>query len=516
MEDSLPTDAATPDAFLDLLRDHPEWSDERREAVLGRLVERFDAARVVAALIPRLRNLRGADAEAILRLVEAHPEPALMKALADAVDGDEDLPPETAWQALAVLDAAGGLDAYPSLAERWEDLNELLDDGDSVDSLVEQIEEDPEGIWLALQGLGSVEPELRAQIVSGLGDGPIGPGLAEFLRLLSYSGDRVTRATALEVLQAAEPENQEVGRAWQDLADRHPDPAVVECAKTQLGVRRPGDSTLPQVASRGSRTELATVSPRLLRSLVTAIDGRGRGWVVLGSAGSRGLVTAVFECDIRSGVVDASGDVAVDRREFTRSVEEWGSRGDLATVTDAHDLALGLLAGCLTLGDSAAPPAYRFWLEAALGRDFRPAPFRADFPDWSPASFPFEETAARSEAILAACPDWLDVSPFTTEMAVEIRLRENSTTPDPQRDAGAYRVLFERHLRRELERYRRMLLWMAWFWRASGQSDLSQAALALAWQLSDAQHVVPGHPFAVALTTRSLAEAMRTLDLPRR
>ena len=75
----------------------------------------------------------------------------------------------------------------------------------------------------------------------------------------------------------------------------------------------------------------------------------------------------------------------------------------------------------------------------------------------------------------------------------------------------AYRYLFEHRLRGELERYRRMLLWMAWFWRAKGDDELARSALALSWQLSDAQHVVPGHPFTLALATRSLAAVGKNL-----
>ena len=52
---------------------------------------------------------------------------------------------------------------------------------------------------------------------------------------------------------------------------------------------------------------------------------------------------------------------------------------------------------------------------------------------------------------------------------------------------------------------------MAAFWRAGGAGDLSLSALALAAQLSDPQHAVPGHPFPVALTSRSLEVARRNL-----
>jgi hypothetical protein len=100
---------------------------------------------------------------------------------------------------------------------------------------------------------------------------------------------------------------------------------------------------------------------------------------------------------------------------------------------------------------------------------------------------------------------------LTYELAEEILLREGTTPPNPSRDAGAYRYLFEHHLRGQLEHYRRMLFWMASFWQAAGDTDLGQSALGLAWQLSDAQHLVPAHPFTVAVTTRSLTVAQENL-----
>ena len=60
---------------------------------------------------------------------------------------------------------------------------------------------------------------------------------------------------------------------------------------------------------------------------------------------------------------------------------------------------------------------------------------------------------------------------------------------------------------------------MASFWQAAEANELGRSAYALAWQLSDAQHAVPGHPFTVALATRSLTAAQADLRLgidPRR
>ena len=82
-------------------------------------------------------------------------------------------------------------------------------------------------------------------------------------------------------------------------------------------------------------------------------------------------------------------------------------------------------------------------------------------------------------AVLDACPSWLDSSPLTFELAEEIWLREGRAAADPDRDAGAYRFLFEHRLIHCLELYRRMLLWMAWLWKFSGEVELSRSALGL-------------------------------------
>jgi hypothetical protein len=153
----------------------------------------------------------------------------------------------------------------------------------------------------------------------------------------------------------------------------------------------------------------------------------------------------------------------------------------------------------------------RYWLERTLGPEVRPRAFPIPFPDWDPKTMAAEEIARRTGLVLEACPTWSDGSDLTHEIALELLLREGDSPPDPHRDAGAYRYLFEHQLRGQLELYRRMLLWMASFWQASGDVERGQAALALAVQLSDEQHAVPGHPFTVALTTRSLTTAQASL-----
>ncbi|MEJ7638099.1 MAG: hypothetical protein WKF75_09010 [Singulisphaera sp.] len=143
---------ATPEAYFDALRDHPEWTDRRRAEELDLLVRRFPPDRCMTAVQGRLGDLHGGDAEPMLRLIEAHPTPELLRELAEAVVAQVDLSPERAWDALALLDGHGMLEGYPALLERWQELNEMLDEDGSIHDLAEGLEGDPDGIWLACKG----------------------------------------------------------------------------------------------------------------------------------------------------------------------------------------------------------------------------------------------------------------------------------------------------------------------------------------------------------------------------
>ncbi|HMB06503.1 MAG TPA: hypothetical protein VKP69_22555 [Isosphaeraceae bacterium] len=493
----------TPEVLLDALRDHPEWSESERDAQLDRLIARFPADRVRAAVRPRLDDLDGSDAEVILRLVEAHASPDLLRALAEGLLRQPDLPPERVWMALELLDGAGMLPAFPELAERWEELNETLEADESLDQLAEQLETDPDGIWLALEGLAGVEPELRPEIVSGLAEVPLGSGLIEFLRLLGFAHQAETRTAALEALSRPE-DDPRLLRAWASLAADHPDAATAARARRWFG----GEADRAIASWAGPDRP----APRLVRSVVTALDGRGRATILLSAARPGATrATAAFLCDVWRGIHEVVGQITPDPPGAEGLIAEIIGQVERDLVEGAHGLALDLLAGSLGLCGPEAPPALRYWLEATAGPTFRPHPVPAPFPGWDPASLPFDEMPGRVRAVLDSCPDWLDHSPLTYELAEEILLREGDIPPDPARDSGAYRYLFEHHLRGQLEHYRRMLFWMASFWQASGDTDLGRSALGLAWQLSDAQHVVPAHPFNVALTTRSLIVAQDNL-----
>jgi hypothetical protein len=488
----------TPGALLDALRDHPEWTEGRRDEQFDRLIAHFPAEELVAAARARLRDLRGGDGEMALRLVEALGSPAVLEELAEALVAQGDLAPERTWEALSLLQGTGLIEAHPELAERWDDLAEALDDAQgSLELLVAQIEADPDDAWVALQGLGAVEPEIRAQIVAELGRQPLGPGLIAFLRILAFAHEPGTRSAALAALTAGPVAEPLLGAAWVEIAADHPDPDVVARAHRWLGGR--GDSAPRPLA------------PRIVTSLITAVDGRGQGYLVL-EAEDRGRWTAAaFLCDVLRGVREVIGQTGRGPEEVGECLAEFAARPEADVVEGVPELTLGLLAGSLRLCGPRTTPALRFWLERTVGPSFRARPFPglAGAPD--PADVPLDELPRRAEAVLDSCPSWVDDSDLTYDLAEELLLRDGDSPPVPRRDAGAYRFLFEHRLGSRLELYRRMLTWMAWFWHASGDLDLGRSALVLAEQLADAQHAVPGHPFTVALTTRSLAAAQENL-----
>ncbi len=481
----------SPDAVLDRLRDD-DLTDEDKESLLGRLVERFPAERLVAAVRSRLDDLGGGDAEAVLRLLEAFGDASLYDDLGHALVDQPDLPPERTWEALSLLDDAGLIDRFPTLLERWDDLNESIDEW-SIADLAAQITDDAEGPWVALQALGAVEPGVRADIIAELADQDAGLGLTEFLRLLAFAHDPATRWSALDALEERPADDPDVAETWRAIALAHPDPGVVARASAHL------------VQGGGAGLPARRDPPKLVRSLVTAVDGEGRATLVLAARDGERWTGAAFLCHALAGVVDATGQGGIGDSGLDEAFAALHERTDIDTIEGADELARRLLAGSLSLSGPATSPALRYWVERVAGREFRPEPGLA-LGDWDPFEIRLDEMSARAREVLLACRHWADSSELCTDLAREVSLR-GSGPPDPKRDSGAYRYLFEHRLGGRTELYQRMLLWMAAFWRASGQDDLGRSALALAWQLTDPQHAVPSHPFFVTLTTMSFEAA---------
>jgi hypothetical protein len=403
------------------------------------------------------------------------------------------------------------LEDWPSQSapERREHDTELAWLGE----IVEQLEDDPGECWPAMESLAAVDPSIRQAIIAELSGHRSKPGVRVLLRLLSAASDPSTRSMA----RRAFPER-----------DSEP---IVEVGPHGAGPRDAGGAGLVpaflwargagvelEVGSRSDTAPLDRLGIPLAGSLVTPVDGQGRGTIVVSSRQSGQRRTAAFWCDVRQGILDVVGDVEPDTPSAGRLLDEWIDHAGGEWACDVPWAAIGLLGGSLLLCGPRVPGPVRDWLDGILGPHFQPSELPGVVPGLEETAIPPQELAARAHDVLDACPSWLDRSALTFELAEEITLREGLAAPDPDRDSGAYRFLFEHLLIHRLELYRRMLFWMAWVWQGSGWTELARSAFALACQLSDEQYEVPSHPFTVALSTRSLEAAqarLRTAEDPR-
>ena len=501
----------TPESILDAIRSGPELGSTAEEQSLNRLVEQFPLDEIRRALRTRLDHLDKPDGSIVLRLLEVHFDHELADELAKALAQQPDLPPDRAWEALALLDSAGLLAHYPDLVERWDELNDTLDPGEAADSLAAQLEEEPEGSWIALEGLGAIDPDTRREIIASLADAPSGPGLVAFLRLLAHAHDGATRSAALEAIFEPRRDDDHHQRAWAELAADHFDPKVRDRSRRRLAIGGATDAAIESTISNVPNSPYYP-APELVGSLVTAVDGDGRGSIVLASRDRETWVVAEFTCDLVAGIVAISGQVGPEPSFINAFFDEFAARKPPETlVEDDFNLAVALLAASWFRSGPGTNPALRFWIERTVGPRFEAIPNTGSFDLEDIESESLGPLAGPSWAILEACPTWVDRSSLTFDLAEAIILRSGDAVPDPRRDAGAFRYLFEHRLTQRLDHYHRLLLQMGPFWKAAGDDDLARSAVALAWQLADPQNAVPGHPFVVALTTISLAAAQTDL-----
>ena len=394
-----------------------------------------------------------------------------------------------------VLDGSGSGNGFAGQGQAFEGSGPA--DPTSLEALVAQIEQDPWECRQAFEGLESLDVATRVSVIEGLAGIRAGAGVVRLLQLLATSESAETREAALAVQQtldagerhALESSGREAGLP--DDADAWPTPTVLD---------------VPPAAVR----EFAIVGhhhrPRLVNCLVTAVDGQGRGSVAISANRHTERCTAIFLCDVEHGVISAVGKVEPESRAAGALLDEARIEAGSMGVEGVPELALGVLAGCLSLSEAAPARPVMEWMRQTLG-DFAAQPFPAPAMESRSESIAGAELMQRADEVLRACPSWLDRSPLTFELAEEVCLRESRMAVDPQRNSGAFRFLFEHRIIQRLELYRRMLCWMHWFWSCAGEPDLAASAQILAWQLSDQQFAVPSHPFTVALTARSLDAA---------
>ncbi len=377
-----------------------------------------------------------------------------------------------------------------------------------IGDIVAQLENDPGECWLAMESLAAIDEDMRRAIIAELSEHRAQAGVRTLLQLLSAASDTGTRSAARLALPEVEGTSP-AGFALGLEAIRGGSSLSGDATAPTSSVR-PG-AELKQ-SQRSETSTLAGLGIRIVRGLVTSVDGNGRATIVVSSSQVGQRRTAAFLCDVQKGILDVVGDVEPETPNAGRLVEEWISQTAGDCTCDVPELAVRLLGGCLLLCRTEVPGPIQDWLDGILGPGFQPSGLAGIVPDVDASRMPESEMAAHAHIVLDACPSWLDRSALTFELAEEICLREGLSTPDPYRDIGAFRYLFEHLLIHRLEMYRRMLLWMAWVWQGSGRSELSRSAFVLACQLSDEQYEVPSHPFTIALSTRSLEAAQDLLQ----
>src|SRR5262249_58364208 len=127
---------------------------------------------------------------------------------------------------------------------------------------------------------------------------------------------------------------------------------------------------------------------RLVRSLVTSIEGQGRGFVVVSSSQSGQRRTASFWCDVMEGILDVVGEVEPDSNAAGRLVEDFVHQAGADSVADGPELALGLLGGCWSLSGPGTPGAVRDWLDGTLGPEFQAPAMPRIIPRWEDPTLP--------------------------------------------------------------------------------------------------------------------------------
>jgi hypothetical protein len=372
-------------------------------------------------------------------------------------------------------------------------------EANSLETLVGDLGRDPEECRRAVMGLQSLDVDARLSIIEGLTEISSGPGVRCLLELLTAESDPSTSQAALSAiakLDCLEPRSE----PSQFPSDQASHTEAFKAAVPQRIGGKAEDSAAITRAGDGSHLLLTD-------SLVTAVDGDGRGAIGISVRRDSRRITALFLCQVERGLLDAEGQIEEQSLEAGDLLRSFRAQANVPLISDVEELALGLLAGELMLNNPRVPRPVSRWLDEALGTRLQPRAFPVQdlSDDVEPPGA--EELLLRAEEILEACPTWLDSSELTFELAEEIALREGPAHADSQRDSGAFRFLFEHRFLDRLEHYRRMLLWMSRFWEFGGQPNLARSAQIFAEQLSDEQNAVPAHPFIVALTTLSLDEA---------
>ncbi len=151
-----------------------------------------------------------------------------------------------------------------------------------------------------------------------------------------------------------------------------------------------------QVYPQSVTSALGVLGIRIVRGLVTPVDGRGRGTIVVSSSQVGQRRTAAFWCDLRNGILDVVGEVEPETPSAGRLVEEWIDLTGGDCACDVPELAVRLLGGSLSVCGPTVPGPVRDWLGGILGPAFQPSGLPGIIPDLDTSSIAEEEMAAHA------------------------------------------------------------------------------------------------------------------------
>ncbi len=222
--------------------------------------------------------------------------------------------------------------------------------GGLLEEIVEQLGSDPAQCWQAIEGLTVLDPPAQVAIITELARFSRSPAVEFLLVLLSKAREEATRAAAQSALERL----AEVDEGGEKTGSPPPALAAESSAGGESGITRGS-------GKRAQSLPVAIVGEqrRLLHCLVTPVDGQGRGSIVVSVSRAGQRRTAAFLCDVRHGIRDVFGEVEPETPTAGRLLDDLIALKADECARDAHELALGLLAGSLMLGAGPVAPAIR-------------------------------------------------------------------------------------------------------------------------------------------------------------
>ena len=199
----------------------------------------------------------------------------------------------------------------PALVERWDELNDGARRPGRSGNSWGRSKGTPDGVWMALDGFAAIEPEIRPEIVAGLGPGPPRPGTPRVPPPPPPSGATSPPVTPRSPgpFGRRRPTPRGPGGLARHRRASPRRPGVVSAAQRTGRRRRRGVRRRCGVVARAGRARSSRRS-----------TGKGQGRIVLSGSRKGRRASAVFVCDVERGLIEVAGEVEPDGAGSRRRV----------------------------------------------------------------------------------------------------------------------------------------------------------------------------------------------------